>query len=131
MSDCTTQIISRGVTYFHIYNSILLGGTTLAGGADTNIKRSYSIYGDKIYTTENTASSLGEFALIAFNSTKGVYPLNGSYSTQYSAGMTVEQLQNETYNITLTDDQKALLAKDQKGNDRTGGTIMGAYVKTE
>lgn len=130
MSDCTTQIISRGVTHFHIYNSILLGGTALAGGADNNIKRSYSIYGDKIYTTENTASSLGEFALSAFNSTKGVYPLNGSYSAQYNTGMTVEQLQNETYNITLTDDQKALLAKDQKGNDRTG-TIMGAYVLTE
>ncbi len=130
MSDCTTQIISRGVTHFHIYNSILLGGTALAGGADNNIKRSYSIYGDKIYTTVNTASSLGEFALSAFNSTKGVYPLNGSYSAQYNTGMTVEQLQNETYNITLTDDQKALLAKDQKGNDRTG-TIMGAYVLTE
>jgi hypothetical protein len=33
-------------------------------------------------------------------------------------------------NITLTDEQKALLAKDQKGNDRKG-TIMGAYVLTE
>lgn len=132
MSDCTTQIISRGdETFFHIYNSILLGGTTLAVGEDSNIKRSYSIYGDKIYTTENASSSLGEFALGTFNPSKGVYPLNGSYSTQYSAGMTVKQLQDETtYNITLTDEQKALLAKDQKGNPR-GGTIMGAYVLTE
>lgn len=130
MSDCTTQIISRGVTHFHIYNSILLGGTALAGGADNNIKRSYSIYGEKIYTSENTSSALGSFALGTFDEEKGVFPLNGSYSTQYGAGMTVEQLQKETYNITLTDEQKALLANDQKGNERKG-TIMGAYVLTE
>jgi len=127
MSDCLNQIISRGVTYFHIYNSILLGGTTLAAGADNNIKRSYSIYGDKIYTSENTSSDLGTFALKSFDN--GVYPLNDSY-TQYNGGMTADDLQKETYNITLTDEQKALLAKDQKGNDRKG-TIMGAYVLTE
>lgn len=45
--------------------------------------------------------------------------------------MTAAAIQKLTFdNITLTDDQKALLAKDQKGNDRTG-TIMGAYVETE
>ena len=130
MSDCTTQIISRGVTQFHIYNSILLGGTALAEGLDSDIKRSYSIYGERIYTSENTFSALGSFALGTFDDEKGVFPLNGSYSTQYGAGMTVEQLQKETYNIALTDDQKLLLAKDQKGNDRGDSKIMGAYVKT-
>ena len=45
--------------------------------------------------------------------------------------MTVDAIQALTFtNITLTADQKALLAKDQKENPRTG-TIMGAYVKTE
>jgi hypothetical protein len=48
--------------------------------------------------------------------------------------MSASELQAIAYDgITLTDEQKALLAKDQKGNDRTEGTgtIMGAYVKTE
>ena len=45
--------------------------------------------------------------------------------------MTAAAIQELTFdNITLTNDQKALLAKDQKGNDREG-TIMGAYVLTE
>ena len=60
----------------------------------------------------------------------GVYPLKSTYSS-HTQGMTAAAIQELTFdNITLTDDQKALLAKDQKGNDRAG-TIMGAYVLTE
>jgi len=128
LSDCSNQIISRGVTYFHIYNSILLGGTTLAEGTDSDIKKYYSIYGSNIYTLENSGSALGDFSLGSF--INDVYLLDNNYSTTYNNGMTSSMLRNETYNITLTDDQKDLLAKDQKGNDRGDSKIMGAYVLT-
>ena len=123
-----------------VYNSIVLGGKT---NTAQNLSINHSIWGTasqvNIYgastlqtngnftntaTSENITFSLGTYS-------NGVYPLVSANESLYSQGMSVADLQALTFdNITLTDAQKALLAKDQKGNDRTGGTIMGAYVLT-
>ena len=95
-----------------------------------NVVREYSIFSLRRFAADKDHyEDMGAFTLGSYND--GVYRLNNSYSTAYNAGMSADDLKAITYtNITLTDDQKALLAKDQKGNPRTG-TIMGAYVLTE
>ncbi len=123
-----TVDFGRNYNYCYFYNSI--ADHTIS---NANPGKAYSILGDNRYSTNKTVaeteSDLGAACLGAYSD--GVYPLNSAKSASYSAGMSVTDLQALTFNnITLTDDQKALLAKDQKGNDRTG-TIMGAYVMTE
>ena len=120
----------RDYNYMYFYNCISDKGVITN---KDNPGKSYSILGDNRYSTNKTVaeteSGLGAACLGAYSD--GVYPLNSAKSASYSAGMSATDLQALTFNnITLTDDQKALLAKDQKGNDRTG-TIMGAYVLTE
>ena len=135
--------ITRTHGIIRVFNSLMPG---TGEGTTTNIGIDYSIY--KSATIDvygaSTAASNGHwakhtvdgftditFGLGTFD--KGVFPLDANYETAYSQGMSVENLQALTFNnITLTDEQKALLAQDQKGNDRTEGigTIMGAYVKT-
>ncbi len=119
----------RDYNYMYFYNCISDKGVITN---KDNPGKAYSILGDNRYSTNKTVaeteSGLGAACLGAYSD--GVYPLNSAKSASYSAGMSATDLQALTFNnITLTDEQKALLAKDQKGNDRTG-TIMGAYVKT-
>lgn len=123
-----------------VYNSIVLGNKT---NTAQNLSINHSIwgtggqvniYGDSALQTNgnytNTATSQNvEFSLGTYSN--GVYPLVSANESLYSQGMSVTDLQALTFdNITLTDEQKTLLAKDQKGNDRSG-KIMGAYVLTE
>lgn len=117
--------IARTTNLISVHNTIATG--TL--GTIKNVVREYSIFTLRKFTTnKDTYTDLSAFSLQTYD--KGVYPLNSAYEDAYNGGMSVESLQNITYNdITLTNAQKALLAKDQKGNDRTG-TIMGAYVLT-
>ena len=100
--------------------------------SNANPGKTYSILGDNRYSTNKTVveteSGLGAACLGTYSN--GVYPLNSAKSASYGAGMSAADLQALTFkNITLTDEQKALLGKDQKGNDRDG-TVMGAYVLT-
>ena len=118
------------------YNTIC-ASAEFADNRDNQKKAQYySIFGSNRFaaggttTPAATVTDLGRNCLGIYSN--GVYPLsdNSTYASHYSEGMTVAAIQELTFtNITLTDEQKALLAKDQKGNDRTG-TIMGAYVKT-
>ena len=114
------------------YNTI---GTDDTVNSKSNLKArsAYTIWGTKRYaamgTEEETVDGLAASCLQSFATDH--YPLNSAKATSYGAGMSVADIQALTFSdITLTDDQKALLAKDQKGNDRTG-TIMGAYVLTQ
>ena len=131
--------IQRNSKVNRVYNSIVLGNKT---NTAQNLSLNHSIWGtggkiniygaSELQTNGNYANTASDtditFALGEYQN--GVYPLNSDYSTLYGKGMSVEDIQKlEFTNITLTDEQKALLAKDQKGNDRSG-TIMGAYVST-
>ena len=122
-----TRDLTRTSKTIEVHNSIIKG---LADHPLNVIIEKTFWYGhlyaeDRDHKTDNV-----EFYLGAFDPEKGVYPLVPSYSNVYEAGMTVGELQAMSFsNITLTDEQKALLANDQKGNERKG-TIMGAYVKT-
>ena len=118
------------------YNSILASANI--PDIDNMKKRQfYSIFGSTRYaaggtvTPTATVEDLGKKCLGTYSN--GVYPLsaNATYSEHYNEGMLVTDLQALTFNnITLTNDQKTLLGKDQKGNDRGDSKIMGAYVKT-
>ena len=115
----------RNYNFFYFHNCIADHNVTVA-----NPGKSYSILGDNRYSTNKTIveteTGLGAACLGSFSG--GVYPLNSAKEASYGAGMSADDLQALTFNnITLTDEQKALLAKDQKGKDRTG-TIMGAFV---
>lgn len=138
--DGANDGIQRNSKVNLVYNSIVLGNNT---NTAQNLSLNYSIWGTgskiNIYGastlqangnySNTTSESDITFALGTYSN--GVYPLNSSYSTSYNQGMSVAELQALTFtNITLTEEQTALLAKDQKGNTRTG-TIMGAYVLTE
>ena len=120
-----------------VYNSIVLGNKT---NTAQNLSINHSIWGTggkvNIYGAStlqtngnytNTATSTDvEFSLGTYS--EGVYPLKSTYESLYNQGMSVTDIQALNFdNITLTGAQKALLAKDQKGNNRNG-TIMGAYV---
>ena len=118
------------------YNTICASAEFAANRDNQKKAQYYSIFGSNRFaaggttTPAATVTDLGKNCLGTYSN--GVYPLsdNSTYELHYSDGMTVDDIQKLTFtNIVLTDDQKALLAKDQKGNDRTG-TIMGAYVKT-
>lgn len=123
---------NRNYNNVWFYNTI---GTDDAVNTRSNItaRSAYTIWGSKRYkamgTLDDTVDGLAASCLKSFATDH--YPLNSTASTSYSEGMSVAAIQAlEFSDITLTDDQKALLAKDQKGNNRTG-TIMGAYVLTE
>ena len=112
-------------------------GTTTNIGIDYSIYKSATIdvYGKStasgVHWAKHTVDGFTNIAFSLGTFNKGVFPLEATYETAYSQGMSATDLQDLTFNnITLTDEQKALLAKDQKGNDRKG-TIMGAYVLTE
>ena len=120
-----TVVFGRNYNYCYFYNCIADCNVTTG-----NPGKTYSILGDNRYSTNKTVveteAGLGAACLGTFSN--GVYPLNSTKAASYGAGMSAADLQALTFdNITLTDDQKALLAKDQKGNDRDGN-IMGAYV---
>lgn len=122
-----TVDFGRNYNYCYFYNCI--ADHTISNG---NPGKTYSILGDNRYSTNKTVaeteSGLGAACLGTYSG--GVYPLNSAKSASYSAGMSATDIQALSFNgIELTAEQKALLAKDQKGNDRDG-TIMGAYVKT-
>ena len=120
--------LRRTNAVLEVHNSILMG---LADNPlNVIIEKSFwygHLYGtDRNDRTDNVSFSLGDY-----DSQKGVYRLNNVYSTIYTKGMSANELKALTFNnITLTDEQKLLLAKDQKGNPRNG-TIMGAYAPTE
>lgn len=116
------------------YNTICASAEFAADRDNQKKAQYYSIFGSNRFadggttTPAATVTDLGKNCLGTYSN--GVYPLsdNSTYASHYSEGMTVDDIQKLTFtNIVLTD--KDLLAKDQKGNDRTG-TIMGAYVKT-
>ena len=131
--SCTMSDNSDGHDFLRTSNTIEIFNSILMGSSNTehsNVKRNYSIINSTLYSTTNTkAQESITFALGTF--ANGVYPLDSSYASLYGAGMSSTDLQKLTFNnITLTSEQTALLAKDQKGNERNG-TIMGAYVGTE
>lgn len=126
------SVVSAGNDIARTTNLITVHNT-IATNTDADIKnvvRDYSIFTLRRFAEDkDNYSDMTAFALKSFNN--DVYPLNSTYSTDYNSGMSVTALQALEFDgITLTDDQKALLAKDQKGNDRKG-TIMGAYVLTK
>ena len=115
---------ARTTTYLLVYNTI----STNTVATIANVVVQNSIFTLRRFNESRTSfEDLSAFALGTYSN--GVYPLNTTYYDAYNMGMTVADLQALTYdgNIPLTDEEKALLAKDQKGNSRTG-TIMGAYV---
>ncbi len=135
--DGANDGIQRNSKVNVVYNSIVIGNKT---NTAQNLSINHSIwgtgsqlniYGESVLQTNgnytNTATSENiTFALGAYNG--GVYPLEATYESLYEQGMSADDLKNLTFdNITLTDDQRQLLGKDQKGNTRTG-TVMGAYV---
>ena len=135
--DGANDGIQRNSKVNVVYNSIVIGNKT---NTVQNLSINHSIwgtgsqlniYGGSVLQTNgnytNTATSENiAFALGAYNG--GVYPLEATSESLYSQGMSADDLKNLTFdNITLTDDQRQLLGKDQKGNTRTG-TVMGAYV---
>ena len=138
--DGANDGIQRNSKVNIVYNSIVIGNK---GNNTQNLSINHCIWGANsqlnIYGASalqengnysNTATSENiEFSLGTYDD--GVYPLKSTYTSLYTQGMTAAAIQKLTFdNITLTNEQKALLAKDQKGNERTG-TIMGAYVLTE
>lgn len=116
---------ARTTSYLLVYNTI----STNTAESIANVVVQNSIFKLRCFKdNRNTFEDLAAFGLGTYSN--GVYPLDATYSDAYNKGMEVADIQALTYdgNITLTEEEKALLAKDQKGNDR--GTIMGAYVKT-
>ena len=118
-----------------IFHNTILSSADLSSQDKVAVCLNYSIFGSVRYGAKGEAaveneSGLGASCLGTFSDSNGVYPLNPAKSASYGAGMSAAEIKGLTLtDITLTDDQKALLAKDQKGNPREG-TIMGAYVKT-
>ena len=123
---------NRNYNNVWFYNTI---GTDDAINSRGNItaRSAYTIWGSKRYaamgTLADTVDGLAASCLQSFATDH--YPLNSAASASYGAGMSAADIQALTFSdITLTQDQLDLLAKDQKGNNRSG-TIMGAYVLTE
>lgn len=138
--DGANDGIQRNSKVNVVYNSIVIGNKTnntqnlsinhsiWGVSSQLNIYGASELQGNGNYTNTATSENI-TFALGSYSD--GVYPLVGSYSSLYNQGMSTSEIQALSFdNISLTDAQLALLAKDQKGNDRTG-TIMGAYVLTE
>ncbi|MEE3465678.1 MAG: right-handed parallel beta-helix repeat-containing protein [Candidatus Cryptobacteroides sp.] len=138
--DGANDGIQRNSKVNVVYNSIVIGNKTNTAqnlsinnsiwgtGNQLNIYGASALQGNGNYSNTATSENI-EFSLGTYDD--GVYPLKSTYSSRYTQGMTAAAIQELTFdNITLTDEQKALLAKDQKGNNRAG-TIMGAYVLTE
>lgn len=128
-----TADFNRNFNNGKFYNSILASAELTAGN---NLKAAqyYSIFGNTRYgeggTTTAVETEAGLAAACLGSYSNGVYPLNSLKEASYSAGMSSDDIKKLTFtDITLTDEQIDLLAKDQKGNKREG-TIMGAYVKT-
>ncbi len=122
--------IARTTALITVHNTI----STNTPANIANVNRDYSIFTLRRFVeNKDTYVDMDAFSLGNFNETNGVYPLNSNYnySTHYTKGMSADDLKKLTFtNITLTDEQKALLGKDQKGNDRGDSKIMGAYVLT-
>lgn len=144
--------ITRNLYTVNIYNSILASDLS----AKSNHFKKYSIINKTVYANDAARETDATLAAIPLKAlSDGVFPLDSDYSSYYSDGMNADGLQALSFTtlpansgknsnkgdtnapegagqvtITLTDAQKALLAKDQKGNSRNG-TIMGAYVLTE
>ncbi len=138
--DGANDGIQRNSKVNVVYNSIVIGNKTnntqnlsinhsiWGVSSQLNIYGASVLQGNGNYTNTATSENI-TFALGSYSD--GVYPLVDSYSSLYNQGMSTSEIQALSFdNISLTDAQLALLAKDQKGNDRTG-TIMGAYVLTE
>ena len=134
--SCT--LAENGYAFNRNYNNVWFYNTigtddTVNSKSNLKARSAYTIWGSKRYaamgTLEDTVDGLAASCLQSFATDH--YPLNSSASASYGAGMSATDIQALSFSdITLTDDQLALLAKDQKGNDREG-TIMGAYVRTE
>lgn len=118
---------ARTTAYLLVYNTI--STNTLATIANVVVQNSIFTL-RRFKEDRNSYETMTAFGLNPYSG--GVYPLNATYADDYNQGMDVDALKGLTYdgNITLTEDEKALLAEDQKGKPRTGGTIMGAYVLT-
>lgn len=138
-ADNTTVDFDRNYNRGWFYNTICASAEFSSGRDNQKKAQYYSIFGSNRFgaggttTPAATVTDLGKNCLGTYSSAAGVYPLStdATYSAHYTQGMSVADLQALTFtNITLTEEQTALLAKDQKGNTRTG-TIMGAYVLTE
>ena len=135
--DGANDGIQRNSKVNIVYNSIVIGNKTntpqnlsinhciWGAGSQVNIYGASTLQQNGNYTNTATSSNI-DFSLGTY--ADGVYPLISSYSSLYGQGMSVADIKALTFtNITLTEEQIALLGKDQKGNDRTG-TVMGAYV---
>lgn len=125
--------ITRGSSYLEVHNSILMDGAD--NPSNVVIEKSYW-YGHLYGASRSDKTDGVEFSLNSFDSAKGVYPLNSTYSSIYTQGMSVAELQAMSFsNLSLNSEQLSLLAKDQKGNPRVvndvDNKIMGAYVLTE
>lgn len=125
--------ITRGSSYLEVHNSILMDGAD--NPSKVVIEKSYW-YGHLYGASRSDKTDGVEFSLNSFDSAKGVYPLNSTYSSIYTQGMSVAELQAMSFsNLSLNSEQLSLLAKDQKGNPRVvndvDNKIMGAYVLTE
>lgn len=138
--DGANDGIQRNSKVNIVYNSIVIGNKgnntqnlsinhcIWGANSQLNIYGASTLQGNGNYSNTATSENI-EFSLGTYDN--GVYPLKSTYSSLYTQGMTAAAIQELTFdNIDLTDEQKALLAKDQKGNERMG-TIMGAYVLTE
>ena len=132
-----TSDFNRGFNNGRFYNSIMASSNPPTNNSNVQQRTFSSIFGAYLYPSTGGTSTSSDFvedglgAACLGTYSNGVYPLNSSKEASYSAGMSYDDIKKLTFtDITLTDDQKALLAKDQKGNPRTG-TIMGAYVLTE
>ena len=118
---------ARTTSYLLVYNTI----STNTAESIANVVVQNSIFKLRCFKDNRTTyEKLAAFGLGTYSN--GVYPLDATYSDAYNKGMEVADIQALTYdgNITLTKEEKDLLANDQKGNERNG-TIMGAYVKTK
>lgn len=119
---------ARTTSYLLVYNTI----STNTAESIANVVVQNSIFKLRCFKdNRNTFENLAAFGLGTYSN--GVYPLDATYSDAYNKGMEVADILALTYdgNITLTEGEegeKALLAKDQKGNPREGKTTMGAYV---
>lgn len=124
-----TSDVTSGSSNIVVRNSLLMASAIIP----ENVNTSYCIWKTTLIDKDKNTSTLEGFALGKYVADKGVYILDDTYSSSYSQGMDVSELSKLSFNgITLTDDQKTLLAKDQKGNDRVHDTTnckyMGAYV---
>lgn len=131
-----TSDFNRGFNNGRFYNSIMASSNPPTNNSNVQQRTFSSIFGAYLYPSTGGTSTSSDFvedglgAACLGTYSGGVYPLNSAKAASYGAGMSVADIQGLTFNgITLTAEQSALLANDQKGNPRNG-TIMGAYVLT-